>query len=112
MHRHPAVVDASAMDLPLLKDETAPRCAGRAGRHGATAGAWSAKIRDAGLRFELPAAEDTPERWVHVLASVHAACGTSRDAVPGADTGLHHLVEEALFLIRRLVALTRRDERM
>jgi RNA polymerase sigma-70 factor (ECF subfamily) len=64
-----------------------------------------AKIRDAGLRFELPAAEDMPERLEDVLAAVYAAYGTSWDAVPGADTGQHDLVDEALFLCRLLVAL-------
>jgi RNA polymerase sigma-70 factor, ECF subfamily len=64
-----------------------------------------AKIRDAGLRFELPTEEDMPARLEDVLAAVYAAYGTSWDAVPGADTGLHDLVEEALFLGRLLVAL-------
>ncbi len=64
-----------------------------------------AKIRDAGLRFELPAAEDMPGRLEDVLAAVYAAYGTSWDAVPGADTGQLDLVEEALFLGRLLVAL-------
>jgi RNA polymerase sigma-70 factor (ECF subfamily) len=64
-----------------------------------------AKIRDAGLRFELPTAEDMPERLEDVLAAVYAAYGTSWDAVPGADTGQIDLVEEALFLGRLLVEL-------
>jgi RNA polymerase sigma-70 factor (ECF subfamily) len=64
-----------------------------------------AKIRDAGLRFELPAAEDMPERLEDVLAAVYAAYGASWDAVPGADTGQHDLIEEALFLSRLLIAL-------
>jgi RNA polymerase sigma-70 factor (ECF subfamily) len=64
-----------------------------------------AKIRDAGLRFELPSAEDLPERLEDVLAAVYAAYGTSWDAVPGADSGQHDLVDEAQFLARLLVAL-------
>lgn len=64
-----------------------------------------AKIRDAGLRFELPGPEDMPERLEDVLAAVYAAYGTSWDAVPGADTGPQDLVEEAMFLGRLLVAL-------
>lgn len=64
-----------------------------------------AKIRDAALRFELPSAEDMPDRLEDVLAAVYAAYGTSWDAVPGADTGQHDLAEEALFLGRLLVAL-------
>lgn len=64
-----------------------------------------AKIRDAGLRFELPSAEDMPERLGDVLNAVYAAYGTSWDAVPGADGGAHDLAGEAIFLGRLLVAL-------
>ncbi|MDP4301113.1 RNA polymerase sigma factor [Leptothrix discophora] len=64
-----------------------------------------ARIRDAGLRFELPTAEDLPERLLDVLGAIYAAFGTSWDALPGADTGLHDLCGEALFLGRLLVAL-------
>lgn len=149
MRRHQGVVDASAVDLALLQDETAPEaqtvpddrlkllfvCAHPAidaamrtplmlqtvlGLDAAQIGAAflvapatmgqrlvraKAKIRDAGLRFELPAPEDMPERLEDVLAAVYAAYGTSWDAVPGADTGQHALVDEALFLGRLLVAL-------
>ena len=149
MRRHQGVVDASAVDLALLQDETAPEaqtvpddrlkllfvCAHPAidaavrtplmlqtvlGLDAAQIGAAflvapatmgqrlvraKAKIRDAGLRFELPAAEDMPQRLEDVLAAVYAAYGTSWDAVPGAETGQHELVEEALFLGRLLVAL-------
>ena len=149
MRRHQGVVDASALDLALLQDESAPDvpavpddrlkllfvCAHPSidaaartplmlqtvlGLDAAQIGAAflvapatmgqrlvraKAKIRDAGLRFELPAAEDMPARLEDVLAAVYAAYGTSWDAVPGADTGQHDLVEEALFLDRLLVAL-------
>jgi RNA polymerase sigma-70 factor (ECF subfamily) len=64
-----------------------------------------AKIKDAGLRFELPSAEDLPERLDDVLGAIYAAYGTSWDAVPGADTGYRDLTDEALFLSRLLVAL-------
>ncbi|MBC7994420.1 MAG: RNA polymerase subunit sigma-70 [Rhizobacter sp.] len=64
-----------------------------------------AKIKDAGLRFELPAAEDMPERLDDVLNAIYVAYGTSWDAVPGADTGSRDLADEALFLSRLLVAL-------
>ncbi len=64
-----------------------------------------AKIKDAGLRFEVPCAEDLPERLGDVLDAVYAAYGTSWDAVPGADTGARDLAEEALFLGRLLVHL-------
>lgn len=64
-----------------------------------------AKIRDAGLRFELPTAADMSGRLEDVLNAIYAAYGTSWDAVPGADTGSRDLAEEALFLSRLLVAL-------
>ncbi len=149
MRRHQGVVDASAADLALLQDETAPEapsvpddrlkllfvCAHPAidaaartplmlqtvlGLDAAQIGAAflvapatmgqrlvraKSKIRDAALRFELPSAEDMPERLEDVLAAIYAAYGTSWDAVPGADTGQHDLVDEALFLGRLLVAL-------
>jgi RNA polymerase sigma-70 factor (ECF subfamily) len=64
-----------------------------------------AKIKQAGLRFELPTAEDMPGRLDDVLGAIYAAFGTSWDAVPGADTGQRDLADEALFLGRLLVAL-------
>ena len=64
-----------------------------------------AKIKDSGLRFELPATEDMPSRLVDVLNAIYAAYGTSWDAMAGADTGRLDLAEEALFLSRLLVSL-------
>ncbi len=64
-----------------------------------------AKIRDAGLRFQLPGAEDMPGRLDDVLAAIDAAYGTRWDTVPGADTGQHDLIEEAIYLARLLVSL-------
>jgi RNA polymerase sigma-70 factor (ECF subfamily) len=64
-----------------------------------------AKIKDARLRFELPTAEDMPERLQDVLNAIYAAYGTAWDAVAGADTGCRDLADEALFLSRLLVAL-------
>jgi RNA polymerase sigma-70 factor, ECF subfamily len=64
-----------------------------------------AKIKTAGLRFELPAQEDMPARLDDVLGAIYAAYGTSWDAVAGADLGCVDLVEEAMFLGRLLVAL-------
>ncbi len=149
MRRHQGVVDALAVDLALLHDETTPDaravpddrlsllfvCAHPSidasvrtplmlqtvlGLDAAQIAAAflvapatmgqrlvraKAKIRDAGLRFELPGAEDMPERLDDVLAAVYAAYGTSWDVVPGADTGQHDLIEESIFLSRLLVAL-------
>jgi RNA polymerase sigma-70 factor (ECF subfamily) len=64
-----------------------------------------AKIKDTRLRFELPAAEDMPDRLHDVLNAIYAAYGTGWDAVAGADTGHPDLAEEALFLSRLLVTL-------
>lgn len=64
-----------------------------------------AKIRDTGMRFELPVAEDLPERLADVLEAVYAAFGTSWDAVAGAGGSTHELAAEAIFLGRLLVAL-------
>lgn len=64
-----------------------------------------AKIRDAGLRFELPSADDMPERLADVLEAVYAAYGTSWDGVDGADEAPPDLAGEALFLGRLLAAL-------
>ncbi|MBC7938447.1 MAG: RNA polymerase subunit sigma-70, partial [Chitinophagaceae bacterium] len=64
-----------------------------------------AKIRDARLRFELPTAEDMPERLADVLNAIYAAYGASWDGMAGADAGAHDLGDEAIFLCRLLVAL-------
>jgi len=63
------------------------------------------KIRQAGLRFELPTADDMPERLQDVLDAIYAAYGTSWDAVAGAELGGHDLAGEALFLARLIAAL-------
>lgn len=147
--RHQAVVDASAVDLALLRDDTAPDpselpddrlkllfvCAHPAieesvrtplmlqtvlGLDAVQIGAAflvapatmgqrlvraKARIKDAGVRFELPSAEDMPERLSDVLNAIYAAYGTSWDTVAGADTGSRDLADEALFLSRLLVAM-------
>jgi RNA polymerase sigma-70 factor (ECF subfamily) len=64
-----------------------------------------AKIKQSGLRFELPLAEDMPERLADVLEAVYAAYGTSWDAVPGAAPAPAALAAEAIFLARLLVEL-------
>lgn len=86
-----------------------------------------AKIKQAGLRFELPTADDLPARLADVLQAVYAAYGTSWDAVavagadggppdrarpPGgrwpdgaATSGASELAAEALYLGRLLVTL-------
>jgi len=64
-----------------------------------------AKIREAGLRFELPPPADMPMRLDDVLSAIYAAYGTSWDVVAGAVAGTPDLADEALFLGRLVVAL-------
>lgn len=63
------------------------------------------KIKDAGIRFELPTAADMSSRLDDVLRAIYAAYGTSWDTIPGADVPSRELAEEALFLSRLLVRL-------
>lgn len=63
------------------------------------------KIRDAGIRFEVPDMDIIPERLVHVLDAIYAAFGQAWDAVPGGDDGAVDLTGEAIFLARLLVEL-------
>lgn len=63
------------------------------------------KIRDAGLRFELPTADDLPIRLADVLEAIYAAYGSGWDAVDGAHDTTPELVDEALYLARLLVEL-------
>src|SRR4029077_17454151 len=44
-----------------------------------------AKIRDAGIRFEVPEARELPERLDAVLEAVYAVYGTGWEDVAGAD---------------------------
>lgn len=62
------------------------------------------RIQEAGLRFELPAAEDLPERVGYVLDAVYAAYGTGWQATD-ADASASGLAREAIWLARLLVGL-------
>lgn len=64
-----------------------------------------ARIRDSGLRFEVPDGDRLPERLNDVLNAVYAAYGAGWDAVPGAASGARDLAEEAIVLGRLLVGL-------
>lgn len=64
-----------------------------------------AKIRDAGLRFELPDAADLPGRLDEVLDAIYAAFGIGWDDLPAGLGSTGGLAEEALFLGRLLVSL-------
>jgi RNA polymerase sigma-70 factor (ECF subfamily) len=62
-----------------------------------------AKIKLAGLRFEIPAARELPERLHDVLQAVYSAYGTGwDDPVGSVGAGF---TEEAIFLGRLLVSL-------
>jgi RNA polymerase sigma-70 factor (ECF subfamily) len=62
------------------------------------------KIRDVGLRFEVPEPDQLAERLAAVLGAIYAAFGTGWDADPGGQSG-PGLIEEALYLARLVVEL-------
>jgi len=68
------------------------------------------KIRDAGIRFEVPEPREWPERMAAVLEAIYGAYGIgSHVAVNGVDAdsagSFSDLVEEALYLARLVVQL-------
>jgi RNA polymerase sigma-70 factor (ECF subfamily) len=64
-----------------------------------------AKIRDAGIRFEIPEPRALPARLDAVLEAIYAAYGTGWDDVAGADPRRRGLAEEAIWLGRLVVGL-------
>ncbi len=64
-----------------------------------------AKIRDAGIAFELPEADELPPRLDAVLETIYAAYGSGWDDVAGADPRRKGLAVEAIDLGRLLVRL-------
>jgi predicted RNA polymerase sigma factor len=64
-----------------------------------------AKIRDAGIRFEVPETPELAERLEAVLDAVYAAYGTGWEDVGGADPRRRGLAEEAIFLGRLITRL-------
>jgi predicted RNA polymerase sigma factor len=64
-----------------------------------------AKIRDAGIRFEVPEAGELRDRLDAVLEAIYAAYGTAWDDVAGADPRRRGLAEEAIWLGRLLTRL-------
>lgn len=64
-----------------------------------------AKIRQSGVRFEVPTGEHFAERLGDVLEAVYAAYGSGWDSVAGAAAGVSDLADEAIFLGRLLVQL-------
>jgi RNA polymerase sigma-70 factor (ECF subfamily) len=63
------------------------------------------RIRDAGIAFAIPEAEDIPARLSAVLSAIYAAYGTAWDDVAGADARLSGLADEAIWLARLTVQL-------
>ncbi|WP_137126055.1 RNA polymerase sigma factor [Roseomonas sp. HF4] len=64
-----------------------------------------ARIRDRGLRFEVPGLEDWAPRLGAVLDAVYAAYGSAWPDMAGVDRRLTGLAQEALHLARLLAAL-------
>lgn len=63
------------------------------------------KIRDAGIRFKVPAAADLPLRLDSVLEAIYAAYGAGWDDVAGADPRRRGLAWEAIHLGRLVLRL-------
>lgn len=64
-----------------------------------------AKIRDAGIAFELPESKELPPRLDAVLQAIYAAYGSGWDDVAGADPRRKGLAVEAIDLGRVLLRL-------
>ncbi len=68
-----------------------------------------AKIRDAGIAFELPTAEELPLRLSAVLEAIYAAYITGWETVAGSDPRSRGLTTEAIWLARLCVQLMPRE---
>jgi RNA polymerase sigma-70 factor (ECF subfamily) len=64
-----------------------------------------AKIRDTGIRFEVPDARELAPRLDAVLDAIYAAYGTGWEDVAGADPRRRGLAEEAIWLGRLITHL-------
>ena len=60
------------------------------------------KIRDGGIRFEVPERRELPQRLDAVLDAIYAAFGIGWDDMAGADQRGRGLAEEAIWLARVL----------
>jgi predicted RNA polymerase sigma factor len=67
------------------------------------------KIRDAGIRFEVPQERELPQRLDAVLEAIYAAFGIGWDDMVGADQRGRDLAEEAIWLARVLLELMPRE---
>lgn len=63
------------------------------------------KVRDAGIRFEIPQEDELPQRLDAVLEAIYAAFGIGWDGLAGADQQGKDLAEEAIWLARVLMHL-------
>src|SRR5579863_7844987 len=63
------------------------------------------KIRDCGIRFEIPEQRDLPQRLDAVIDAIYAAFGIGWDDMVGGDGFGRELAEEAIWLARVLVQL-------
>lgn len=61
-----------------------------------------AKIRHAGVAFEVPEEHQLPDRLEAVLNAIYAAFGSGWEGIAGADAGARGLAEEAIWLARVL----------
>ena len=64
-----------------------------------------AKIRDAGIRFDVPDLHELPSRVAAVLEAIYAAFGSGWDDVAGADSRRRGLADEAIWLGRLVTRL-------
>jgi len=64
-----------------------------------------AKIRDAGIPFEVPSPREWPSRLGPVLEAIYAAYGTGWEDAAGADPRRRGLAGEAIWIARILVRL-------
>ena len=63
------------------------------------------KIRDAGIRFEIPQEHELPQRLDAVLEAIYAAFGIGWDDMAGGDQRGRDFAEEAIWLARVLLQL-------
>src|SRR3989475_2377989 len=67
------------------------------------------KIRDGGIRFEIPQERELPQRLDAVLEAIYAAFGIGWDDMAGVDQRGRDLAEEAIWLARVLLQLMPRE---
>jgi RNA polymerase sigma-70 factor (ECF subfamily) len=63
------------------------------------------KVRDGGIRFEIPQERELPQRLDAVLEAIYAAFGIGWDDMAGVDQRGRDLAEEAVWLARVLLHL-------